>query len=226
MSINGIGRPRAPGFAVGTQLAHVTVIKELPQTQQNGYLTEHYLCRCACGRAFTQRKMQLRSNPDVRCKSCAGKVAAVTRGSDGRTRTPEWDVWRSMIQRCNNPNAQAYHNYGGRGITVCKSWHTFENFLLDMGYRPPGGTLERVKNNKGYTPRNCVWASDAEQRRNTRSNRWLTVNGDRQLISEWARRLGTTNTVISLRISKWGWSVEAACTTPIKPRANRKFFHA
>lgn len=80
--------------------------------------------------------------------------------------TSTYHIWRTMKQRCLNPNATAYHRYGGRGITVCERWLTFENFLADMGERPDGLCLERVNNNGNYEPGNCVWATRKAQAAN------------------------------------------------------------
>lgn len=85
--------------------------------------------------------------------------------------SPEYRTWMHMFNRCNNPNDIRWARYGGRGITVCDRWKSFENFLADMGPKPTGRTLrefsiERVNNEGNYEPNNCKWASAAEQARN------------------------------------------------------------
>lgn len=76
-----------------------------------------------------------------------------------------------MIRRCTDPKDSHYPRWGGRGITVCDRWRQFPNFLADMGERPPGMTLERKDNDRGYEPDNCEWASWAVQARNKRSTK-------------------------------------------------------
>ena len=89
-------------------------------------------------------------------------------------RSKLWPVWYQMNYRCSNPKHNRWKHYGGRGIRVCKRWQNFENFLKDMaaGYRP-GLMLERIDNDRNYTPANCKWATTKEQTRNRANNVWV-----------------------------------------------------
>jgi len=92
-----------------------------------------------------------------------------------------------MLKRCINPSDVAFHNYEGRGITVCERWQRFENFLADMGERPKGKTLDRIDNDKGYDLGNCRWATPSEQAQNRRAMLSLSTNEIRALMSALRR---------------------------------------
>lgn len=87
----------------------------------------------------------------------------------GKTSHPLYDTYLDMIARCARPSHHAYQRYGGRGIRVCERWRSdFWAFVTDMGERPPGMSIDRVDNDRGYEPGNCRWATTAEQNRNRR----------------------------------------------------------
>ncbi len=109
-----------------------------------------------------------------------------------------------MRERCNNRRHPRWHRYGGRGIGCCIRWDSFENFLKDMGECPPGLTLERVKNDVGYEPGNCVWASMKQQARNQSTNRLIEYDGRTQCLAAWAEEFGTTSDVLWKRLNRHG----------------------
>lgn len=101
-----------------------------------------------------------------------------------------YTCWSNMKKRCYSPKCSHYYLYGARGIKVCKRWHTFENFKLDMySTYNDSLTLERIDNNKGYCPKNCKWIPKVEQYKNTRRNIRLTHKGVTMCITDWARKL-------------------------------------
>ena len=131
----------------------------------------------------------------------------------------EYIIWGLMRQRCRNPKATGYHRYGGRGIKVCERWDSFENFWADMGPRPsPRHTIERSDNDGNYEPGNCRWATYADQSRNKRNNRNLTLNGETLCLNDWANKTGLTSRAIGRRLSL-GWSIESALTAALHKTA-------
>jgi hypothetical protein len=136
----------------------------------------------------------------------------------GLSKTPEYDCWNSMIGRCLRPRHPRFYDYGGRGITVCKRWLKFENFLEDMGKRPKGLELDRINNDRGYSPDNCYWRTKTEQMNNTRHNRVLEYQGIRRTVSEWSKITGIHHSIIRSRLN-YGWSIERILTTQsMRPR--------
>jgi len=118
-----------------------------------------------------------------------------------------------MLSRCTNPNDVSWQNYGGRGITVCPRWQTFEMFYEDMGQRPHGHTIERDDTDGPYDPINCRWATMREQGANKRNTIRLELGGRTQTIMEWAVETGLPAHVIRRRIRR-GWEPHRALTQP------------
>ena len=129
-----------------------------------------------------------------------------------------------MKNRCNNPNEPRYSDYGGRGITVCQEWlddfMNFYNWAMENGYSDEL-SIDRINNDKGYSPDNCRWSTKKEQANNTRTSHNITYKGQTKTLTEWSEILGLSFHLLSNRINKYGWSIERAFETPKSNRGRK-----
>ena len=173
-----------------------------------------WVCSCECGGIKVATGDNLRRGLTQSCGCLQKQRASDASITHGMARTPTYIVWANMVARCTNSESQSWHNYGGRGITVCERWLTFSNFLEDMGERPEGMSLDRRDNSKGYEPGNCRWATREEQANNTRSNLVIEFEGQKKSASEWGRERGIPGYLVAQRIRR-GWSAYRAITQPV-----------
>lgn len=168
--------------SIGKRFARLTVVEFLGRNEKSEAMVR---ALCDCGGEIITKLVRIRAGSNRSC-GCLYREAQKNRGTHKMSGTPTWNIWSGMIGRCRNKNGTAYHHYGGRGIVVCERWLKFENFLEDMGLRPPKMEIERKDNNLGYFKDNCKWATRAEQMRNTRQNRLKAsdIPKIRQMFSE------------------------------------------
>ncbi len=152
-------------------------------------------------------------------KMTASQLANIDQTTHGMSGTKTFRAWLSMKARCYNSRVNKFKNHGGRGIRVCERWRNdFVAFFSDMGECPQDLTLERIDNDGNYEPANCCWADWHQQARNRRDTFFLTMNGKRKCIADWADEYGIKKHTIRARIFIYNWSVKKAITTPTRKR--------
>lgn len=145
-------------------------------------------CQCDCGVIKGIVGYELLSGKTKSC-GCLKRERIINRSTThGKRKTPEYDIWAAMRNRCNNPNDKSYPNYGGRGIKICEEWQKFENFIRDMGFRPGKEySLDRIDVNGSYCKENCRWATNEQQYNNKRTTVTLTLDGETHNLTEWSK---------------------------------------
>lgn len=152
----------------GKTFAFLTVIDRAPPKQNTP--ATFWRCACICGREAVIDSSRLRNGRTGSCGCKKGFRVAEKLATHGHSSgTPEYRSWRAAISRCTYDTTPNFVYYKGAGIDVCQRWReSFAAFLADMGPRPPGTTLDRIKNELGYEPSNCRWATPKEQAANRR----------------------------------------------------------
>lgn len=168
-------------------------------------------CQCECGQETVVFGDNLKRGRTGSCK-CQWKESVT---KHGQSHSDIYSIWCGIKERCTNPANSAYHNYGGRGITIAEEWlHDFQAFADHIGPRPgPEYTCERMDNDKGYQPGNIKWATRAEQLRNKRNNVRYEYKGESLTMKEWAQRFSLPLSTLRGRL-RIGWSIERALETP------------
>lgn len=182
----------------GEKIGRLTVIERAENDRQGN---AQWLCECECGNTKVVRGSALRTGKTLSCgcllSECSRERMSKLAFKHGFTGKKIYAVYRSMIERCDKPSNSEYHNYGGRGITVCKEWREdrelFFKWALSHGYKE-GLEIDRIDNDGNYEPSNCRWVTSKVNSNNMRKNVLLEYNGETHTIAEWADITGISYT--------------------------------
>lgn len=202
---------------VGNKYGRLTVLERVPQEQFNNRKV-HYKCLCECGNTTITRKDSLLNG---HTQSCGCKVDEYLKNGGamkkhGLYKERVYTLWHKVKDRCINPNCKEYHNYGGRGITMCDEWlndpKAFANWCYANGYdkdAPKGQcTLDRIDVSKGYEPSNCRFITNKEQQNNRRNSSYIVFNGEKLTVSQWSERLGISRSIVRYHCFIKGKSIQ------------------
>ena len=174
--------------------------------------------RCSCGNERVILKKSL-SNRSTSCgceRANAVREATKTHGQCvDDAHTPEYEAWRTMLARCDDPSRENYPYYGGRGIGVCARWRGarggFEAFLADVGQRPTDGhVLCLLDKSKDYAPGNAAWLTRHDADRKKRNNTFYEVNGVTKCLVDWAKEHDIPKNTLHYRVVTKGMSMRDA----------------
>lgn len=176
-------------------------------SKRNLYGHIMWLCKCECGNYKEVLSASLRTGKTRSCGCYNDEIRQLTNTIHGHSsrfyKSPSYQCWDAIIQRCTNKKHKQYKDYGGRGIVACDRWLDFKLFLQDMGEKPSSSySIERIDNNLGYYKENCKWATREQQSRNKRNNVWITYNSEKLIITDWANRLKTQPSIIRRSINR------------------------
>lgn len=171
-------------------------------------------CKCECGAERVVFGGDLKRGGSKSCGCLMKEVSASRLRTHGMSFHPAYRNWIQAKTRCENPEYDGYKEYGGRGIKVCDSWASFEVFWKDMGPTwQTGLTLDRIHNDKGYSPDNCRWATAMEQANNRWDNRIINTPKGEMTISQAARAFDIKRDTLSGRV-RANWPSEHLFDAP------------
>ncbi len=195
----------------GQKFGWLTALYRLHNYHKKG--NSYWLCVCDCGNIAEVRCTSLTSGVTKSC-GCGKRYY-----SHGKTNTRLYRIFQAMKNRCYNKHTINYKHYGGRGVTVCDEWRNdfqaFYNWAINNGYRE-NLTIDRIDNNKGYSPDNCRFVDRKTQARNRHNIKQYTINGETHCLSEWCEILGLKFDKVRNRVYNYGWNIERALDLEVK----------
>jgi hypothetical protein len=186
---------------------------------KNGNVT-YAVFACDCGKKLVTTVSRVKRESTTSC-GCFAKELVVKRNTthgltSSVTGRKTLQAWNSMWGRCTNPNVESYATYGGRGISVCDRWKSFDAFLEDMGVAAKDESLDRIDGSLGYFPENCRWSTSKEQAINRSTTVFIQIGDTVKTMTDWALQNKIPISTVYGRLHR-GWSKADAVSSPSRP---------
>lgn len=211
----------------GLRFGRLVAIRRVASVKRNTM----WAAQCDCGNITTVTATRIKSGHTRSCgclkretASRLNRIHGESSAKYGGEHPSLFARWAHMKERVTNPNCQMYYRYGGRGITLCAEWRdylVFREWALANGYEKCL-TIDRIDNDRGYSPENCRWVDRATQNRNKSDNVMITVDGITACLTDHTTRLGLSYSTIKNRLASGKWTPEAALKTPIRKKFRNK----
>ena len=137
-----------------------------------------WLCVCDCGNEIVADGYNIKYAHTTSCGCVQKERTSKANRTHGNRNTRLYRIWNCMKNRCYRKSYHAFDHYGGRGIKVCDEWkddfQAFYKWAMSNGYED-NLSIDRVDNDKGYSPDNCRWATMADQNKNKRAKNGYKV---------------------------------------------------
>lgn len=202
----------------GKEFGWLTVVGLDHMERKGIHNRPYWKCVCKCGTEKVISSDSLRRGT-LSCGCYRKIVNQIRMYRGGADRHRLHGVLRMAKKRCEDPSCEFYHNYGARGIKVCDEWQgsdgldRFYRWAMSHGYKQ-GLTLDRIDNNKGYSPDNCQFVTRKYQSNNKRNNVYFTFDGVTKTLAEWCEYYKVPYGRVEARLTKMGWDIEDALFTP------------
>lgn len=201
---------------IGDKFERLTVIGEIIKKGRH----RHVPCMCGCGKTTTPRIGELFRGTTKSCGCLGAEVRVRAHLKHGHKGKRIYQTWTDMRHRCFNQERSSYKYYGARGITVCEEWLKYLSFYkwaMSHGYKD-NLSIERVDNNLGYSPDNCIFIPRSKQSSNRRCCPSVSIDGKTfSTLKAAARHFKIGYQTVRRRL-KIGWSLEKALKSPLQNR--------
>lgn len=209
----------------GVRYGRLIAISPLKSYYSTGRAKWDWVCACDCGGSKTVCATSLATGSTSSCgclrtenAMAAQKIAhEKTHCESGKNKTDIYKLYHGMRTRVISRKPCTAKYYLDKNISVCKEWRKdylkFKQWCLDNGYKK-GLLIDRINNDRNYSPKNCRFVTPKQSARNTSANRYLQYKGKSKTIAEWIEISNINGNTFRARL-RYGWSIEKILTTPV-----------